>query len=345
MSTYDFSTLYTTLPHNLIKEKLIDLIERTFFIKIGKLYLACNDKKAFFTSADHYRGYHLWSCQNVCDALFYLLDNIYMRFGTKLYRQIVGIPMGTNCAPLVADLFLFCYERDFMKNLSSDIQADVIKAFNLTSRYLDDLLNIDNPYFEGMVNQIYPPELQLNKANTSDTEAPFLDLHLSISNGFVSSKIYDKRDDFDFDIVYFPFLDGDVPRRPSYGVYIYQLIRFARVCSHVDDFNTRNKCLTAKLLKQGYRYHMYYKLISKFNVGLKSLLHQGLSEPEFYGDLVYKFKKIRGMTDFSDQFRKIIRYKRIGYNLNVMRQSVDVYVALFNCTPVDRASDSMMALT
>ena len=134
-----------------------------------------------------------------------------------------------------------------MKNLSSDNQADVIKAFNLTPRYLDDLLNIDNPYFEGRVNQIYPLELQLNKANTSDTEA-FLDLHLSISNGFVSSKIYDKRDDFDFDIFNFSFLDGDVPR-----------IRFARVCSHVDDFNTRNKCLTAKLLKQGYRYHKLRK--------------------------------------------------------------------------------------
>ena len=113
--------------------------------------------------------------------------------------------MGTNCAPLVADLFLFCYERDFMKNLSSDNQGDVIRAFNLMSRYLDDLLNIDNPYFEGMVNQIHPSDLQLNKANTSDTEAPFLDLHLSISNGFVSSKIYDRRDDFDFDIVNFLF--------------------------------------------------------------------------------------------------------------------------------------------
>ena len=103
-----------------------------------------------------------------------------------------------------------------------------------------------------MVNQIYPPELQLNKANTSGTEDSFLGLHLSIFNGFVEPKIYDKRDDFDFDIVNFPFLDGDVPLRPSYGVYISQLIRFARVCSHVDDFNTRNKCLTAKLLKQGY---------------------------------------------------------------------------------------------
>ena len=91
-----------------------------------------------------------------------------------------------------------------MTSLSDVKQAESFEAFKSTSRYLDDLLNIDNPYFEGMVNRIYPPELQLNKANTADTEAPFLDLHLSISNGFVSSKIYDKRDDFDFDIVNLP---------------------------------------------------------------------------------------------------------------------------------------------
>ena len=199
--------------------------------------------------------------------------------------------MGTDCDPLVADLFLFCYERDFMTSLSDVKQAEIIGAFKSTSRYLDDLLNIDNPYFEGMVNRIYQPELQLNKANTSDTEAPFLDLHLSISNRFVSSKICDKRDDFDFDIVKFPFLD--VPPSTSYGVYISQLIRFVRVCSNVADFN--------------------------------------------------------------DQFRKIIvRYKRIGYNINIMRQSaclvfnpvtVNNFASLFNCTPVSRVSDSMMAPT
>ena len=128
MSTYDFSTLYTSLPHNLIKEKLVDLIERAikqFCKSEGTLYLACNDRKAFFTSTDH-RGYTLWSCQNVCDTLSYLLDNIYIRFCNKLYRQIVGIPMGTNCAPLVADLFLFCYERNIMTSLSNDNQADII---------------------------------------------------------------------------------------------------------------------------------------------------------------------------------------------------------------------------
>ena len=99
--------------------------------------------------------------------------NIYIRFGTKLYKQIVEISMGINCAPLVADLFL----KRFHGFAYYDNQADVIEAFNPTSRYLDDLLNIHNPYFDSMVNQIYPPELQLNKANTADTEAPFLDLH------------------------------------------------------------------------------------------------------------------------------------------------------------------------
>ena len=163
-------------------------------------------------------------------------------------------------------------------------------------------MNIDNTHFDGLISQISPPELQLNKANSSDTKAVFLDLHLSIVDGFVSCKIYDKRDDFDFEIVNFPFLDGDVLRAASYGVYISQLIRFARVSSHVTDFNTRNKLLTAKLLSHGYQYHKLRKafskfyrrhsdLVSNFNVGLKSLLHQGLSEPEFYGDLVYKFRK------------------------------------------------------
>ena len=167
LSTYDFSTLYTTLPHNLIKDKLIDLIERTF-LREGSPYLACNDRNAFFTS-EKPKKYHAWSCQNVCDALTFLLDNIFILFGTKLYRQVVGIPMGTNCAPLVADLFLFCYERDFMMSLTDDKQADVIDAFNTTSRYLDDILNINNVYFGNMVSQIYPSELQLNKTNASDT--------------------------------------------------------------------------------------------------------------------------------------------------------------------------------
>ena len=140
------------------------------------------------------------------------------------------------------------------------------------------------------------------------------------------------------------------------------------MCSNVDDFNKRNLFLTAKLLKQGYRYHkirkgfskFYYRhseLIVKYNIGLKTLLQQGISEPIFYGDLVYKFKfkQIVGKPTFSDQFKKIVkRYYRVGYNLDIMRQSaclvlnpitVYSYGFLFNCTTVGQASDSMTALT
>ena len=131
----------------------------------------------------------------------------------------------------------------------------------------------------------------------------------------------------------FCVLDCDVPRSTSYGVYISQLICFARASCHVAEFNTRNKLLTQKLLKQGYRnhelrntfskfYRRYYDLISEYNIGLKSLLSQGLSEPEFYGDLVYKLKKIVGSNNFSEQFIKIIsHYKKIGYNINVLLQT------------------------
>ena len=179
-----------------------------------------------------------------------------------------------------------------MKFLTKEKRYDLIDAFNSTSRYLDDLLNIDNMYFEHMVHRIYPAELQL------------LDFNLSIHNDIVSTKIYDKRDDFNFDTVNFPFLDGDVRQR-SHGVYISQLIRFATASSPVTDFNNRNKFLTAKLLKQGYRYHKLHKafskfhrrhfeLIEKYHVSLKKLMQQGICNPEFYGYLVYKFKKIIG---------------------------------------------------
>ena len=129
---------------------------------------------------------------------------------------------------------------------------------------MDDILNINNVYFDNMVSQIYHSELQQNKAKTSDTKAEFLDLHLSISNDIVSTKIYDKLDDFDFEIVNFPFLDGDVPHSTSYGVYISQLIRFARASSYVAFFNTRNKLLTQKLLKQCYQYHKIRKTLTEF---------------------------------------------------------------------------------
>ena len=195
----------------------------------------------------------------MCDALTFLLDSVFVRFGTKLCGRVVGIPVGASCAPLVADFFLFCCWGDFVMSLSDDRQADVVDAFNTTSGYLDDILNINNVCFDNMVSRVCPSELQLGEANASDTGAAFLDLRLSVSGGVVSARIYDGRGGFGFGVVNFPFLGGDVPRSASYGVYISQLIRFAGASGCVAGFGTRGRLLTRKLLKQGYRCHKLRK--------------------------------------------------------------------------------------
>ena len=144
-----------------------------------------------------------------------------------------------------------------------------------------------------------------------------MDLHLSVSDGFIKTKIYDKRDDFDFNIVNFPFLDAEVPRSASCDVYISQRVRFARVSSHIDDFGARDKVLTAKLLGRehgchGLRkafsrfYRRHFGMVSKCSVGLKVLLLQGLSEPGFCGGLVFSFGEVVGEGDFPYHFREII---------------------------------------
>ena len=176
----------------------------------------------------------------MCEALIFLLDNIYIRVGTNILRYIVGIPMDTNCGPLVADLFLFCYERNFMMSLSEEKQYEDIEAFSLTSRYWDDLLNIDNKYFDILISQIYPSEPQLTQILLK-LKPRFWICICFILGGFILCKLYDKRDDFEFEIVNLPYLHGTVPGRASYGVYISQLTRFARMSSHVTDFNTQKK--------------------------------------------------------------------------------------------------------
>ena len=129
------------------------------------------------------------------------MENIYVQFDGMVYQQIVGIPMGTNCAPLIADLFLYCYERDFMSDLQKSKRHDLIDMFNDTSRYLDDIFTIDNPEFEKYIPDIYPAELQLNKANTSYKETSFLDLNIKVIGSDIHTSVYDKRDDFEFPLL------------------------------------------------------------------------------------------------------------------------------------------------
>ena len=186
--------------------------------------------------------------------LEFLVDNIFVIFGGKVFQQIVDIPMGTNCAPLLADIFLYSYEAVFTQSLLSTGKKKLASQFNFIYRYIDDVLSINNNNnFENYLGQMYPDELDIKDTTESNTSAFYLDLLLSIeSDGQLRTSLYDKRDDFTFNITNFPFLSSNIPSWPAYGVFISQLIRYARACSSYEFFILRAARLSSKLLGQGY---------------------------------------------------------------------------------------------
>ena len=192
------------------------------------------------------KGKTCYSEEQVISMLEFLIDNIFVSFGGTLFQQVVGIPMGTNCAPILTDLFLYSYESEFLQKPVKDKKIHEARAFNFTYRYIDDVLSINNSRFAEFLPLIYPPELE-----TTDTAsfASFLDLYLS---GQLSTKIYDKRDDFNFKIINFPNMCSNIPASPAYGVYISQLICYARASSNYSDFLKRHLHLRNRLLDQGY---------------------------------------------------------------------------------------------
>ena len=173
--------------------------------------------------------------------------------------------MGTNCAPLLADIFLYSYEADFIQSLLSTGKKKLASQFNFTYRYIDDVLSINNPDFENYLGQMYPAELEIKDTTESNTSASYLDLLLSIeSDGQLRTSLYDKRDDFNFHITNFPFLSSNIPSSPAYGVFISQLIRYARACSSYECFILRAARLSSKLLGQGYVMERLKSSLRKF---------------------------------------------------------------------------------
>ena len=177
----------------------------------------------------------MYTADNICRMIEFLIDNIFVQFGGHLFCQVIGIPMGTNCASLLADLFLYSYENKFLDNMIRSGHRRLARSFNLCCRYTDDLIVFNNKKFLDYLKEICPSQLTIKKANKSDHLADYFDLTFIIdSEGKLSTRLHDKRDDFDFHIA---FLSSNIPSVPSYGVYMYisQLIRYAQCCSHYDD--------------------------------------------------------------------------------------------------------------
>ena len=251
VQTFDFSTLYTSIPHDLLKSRISNLLHNAFRKKDGSVrytHIKLTRAKGYFTHDINGGGDNMFTADSICEMIEFLIDNIFVQFGGHLFRQVIGIPMGTNCAPLLADLFLYSYENEFLDNMIRSGHRRLARSFNLCYRYTDDLIVFNNKKFLDYLKEIYPSQLTVEKANKSDHLADYLDLTFIIdSGGKLSTRLYDKRDDFDFHIVNFPFLFSNIPSGPSYGVYISQLIRYARCCSHYDDFRYRHKCCRSRL--------------------------------------------------------------------------------------------------
>ena len=207
----------------------------------------------------------MYTADNICKMIEFLINNIFVQFGRRLFCQAIGIPMGTNCAPLLADLFLNSYENEFLDNMIRSGHRRLARSFNLCYRYKDDLIVFNNKKFLDYLKEIYQSQLTVEKANKSDHLEDYFDLTFIIdSGGKLSTRLYDKRHDFDFHIVNFPYLSSNISSVPSFGVYISQLIRYARCCSHYDDFRYLHKCLVDRVLSQGYKALRVQKSFKKF---------------------------------------------------------------------------------
>ena len=289
IKTFDFSTLYTTLPHDKLKIRLKETIHNAFNHRNeGSKFVVLGNNSTYFSNKIQ-TGKTCYSDEQVISMLEFLIDNIFVSFGRALLQQVVCIPMGTNCAPLLADLFLYSNESEFLQNLVKDKKIHEARAFNFIYRYIDDVLSINNPRFAEFLPLIYPPELEIKETTDTSSSASFLDLYLEFDDsGQLSTKMFDKRDDFNFKIINFQNMCSNIPTSPAYGVYISQLIRYARASSNYSDFLKRHLYLRNRLLGQGYKkirlirslkkfIFRYRDLVERYFVSAETIINDGFS--------------------------------------------------------------------
>jgi hypothetical protein len=287
IKTFDFSTLHTTLPHDKLKTRLKETIHKAFSHRNdGSKFVVLGYNSTYFSNKIQ-KGKTCYPEEQVISMLEYFIDNIFVSFGGALFQQVVGKPMGTNCVSRLADLFLYSYESEFLQNLLKDKKIHEARAFNFTYRYIDDVLSINNPRFAEFLPLIYPPELEIKETTDTASSASFLDLYLEFYNsGQLSNKIDDKRDDFNFKIINVLNMCINISPSPAYGVYISQLIHYARASSKYSDFLKRHLYLRNRLLDQSYKkirlirslktfIFRYQDLVEKYSVSAETIINDG----------------------------------------------------------------------
>ena len=287
-NSFDFSTLYTNIPHDLLLNSIGELVREAYRLRGAKYLVIKNNGTAYWSNTTSAKDHSITE-NGLLEQIKFLVDNIYIQVGNKIFKQTIGIPMGTDCAPLLANLFLFYYEYKFIKEKLKQ-NNQLAKTFSHTFRYIDDLLTINNPKFEEEIKNIYPPQLELKKTTETNSRLSYLDLELNIVDGRFTTAVFDKRDGFNFHIVNFPHMDSNIPSKPAYGIYISQLVRIGRICDNYKSFSSRHHLLTCRLVKQGFLYDKlcttfkrfcsrYPKIFSKFGVSIRKHVEDGICLP------------------------------------------------------------------
>ena len=260
ISTFDFSTLYTKIPHDKLLEVMYDLVDFCFqggtheqlsLSKSGARWVSKNNKTGLRFTRSLFK-----------DALKYLMDNCYFTFGEKVFRQVIGIPMGSDPAPFMANLFLYHYESKWVRSLKKD-SLQKARKFSNTFRFIDDLITInDDNFFSEYFKDIYPPELVLNLEG-SGNHVSYLDLDLNLKDGQINIKLFDKRDEFPFSIVRLPYADSNIPTNMFYNSIGAEILRIGRVSSCMEHFLTSAKTVLHRAVKQGAKIIKLSKTLKK----------------------------------------------------------------------------------
>ena len=262
ISSFDFSTLYTKIPH----DKLIHVLNENidFVFKGGtKKKVSVSGSGIARWINDKSGSSYVFTKQSIREAVTYLIQNCYFKLGTKLFRQDIGIPMGSDPAPAFANLFLFHYESKWLNSIKKK-DSILARKFGQVFRYIDDLLALnDGRSFEKYFKTIYPEELQLNKENDGYDSSTFLDLDIKIDNGVFSTKLFDKRNDFGFHITRLPFRSSNIPCRMFYSSVAAECLRICRSTSTAEDAAVSIRSIISRMINQGGKASMIKNCISK----------------------------------------------------------------------------------
>ena len=265
ISTFDFSTLYTKIPHDQLEDVLFQLTDFCFNTPFG-MNIAVDDYGADWT--DHLvtkssAKTTIYSKSSIKKAITFLLSNCFFTLGDQLFRQVIGIPMGSDPAPFFANLFLYFHEEKYMKKLKK-VDKRKARRYGNVFRFIDDLNSMnDGGEFERSFGEIYPPELELKKENSNNDQASFLDLDIKVNNRVFDIQLFDKRDAFPFPIVRMPFTSSNMPSSIFYSSLGAELLRIARCSTTVEFFVSASSTLLTRMRKQGAKPNRINRILNK----------------------------------------------------------------------------------